>query len=842
MKRTTIRFYYSLCLFFLIIAALSPKSAVGQVDFREETIYFLMTTRFFDGDPSNNVPNEWSSYNPDPSINPEITDPNDVTWRGDFKGLIEKLDYIQDLGFTAIWITPVVQNRSPLDYHGYHAWDFTKVDPRLESPGATFQDLINEVHARNMKIVLDIVTNHPGRFGIKNHAEIKYNTDPTQPWGKDSNGNPLQPNPNWEYDGITPNPDDGKIWSRANIAPLPEPWNQNLSNYNWPSTVSYVETTDPDWFHHVGNGFAQGFDDTLNLYYKALHEDTPDLATGSTAVRNYLLDAYRTFIEMGVDGFRWDTIKHMPRRDVLWFLDEFKKINPDLFIFGEVAQLRHELHPVEEINPHWYTWRGEVQNSEPSGMSVLDFYAMGTFHLFERGEPISGVTAAARFDHLYADPSELVTFLDNHDFGPNNDWNRRFGNDAANLAAAMNFMFTWRGIPAVYYGTEMQFMRGAFADIQFGGHQRSINLTGRAYYGDAMDQAQDHPIYKQIQKLNAIRSAVPALQKGEWEWGGNGGAFGVGYVRQYEESVAIVGLAKDQLVSFNFQDVPNGTYRDAVTGHEVSVSGNQLQFDVAPSSAGIYVLDGPGLIGQLGAGFFQLDAAGNQNDVDTGGGSGGGGNGGSSSSTIWWEPAAPTVNDPVTIFADRQIQGATLHWGVDGWNQPPSVYWPESSTLWQGSGPALRSPFTELEETVHSITIGPFNNSEASVQQVNFVVNYSDGMWDNNQQNDYAIPISLATSADGNNSERPERTELMQNFPNPFNPATIIQFRLEQGAHVTLTIYDATGREVHRLVNGVRSAGIHQVSFDAGSLASGLYFYRLQADGIVHTRKMTLIK
>ncbi|MCS6833053.1 MAG: alpha-amylase family glycosyl hydrolase, partial [Flammeovirgaceae bacterium] len=286
------------------------------VDFREETIYFLITTRFFDGDPSNNRPNEWCSYNPD---NPSslITDPQDVTWRGDFKGLIQKLDYIKDLGFTAIWITPIVQNWSPLDYHGYHAYDFTKVDPRLESPGATFQDLINEVHARGMKIILDIVTNHAGRFGIKGKAEIKYNTDPTKPWGKDKNGNPLQPNPNWQYDGMTPNPADGKIWSRANLPKMPAPYNANLANYNWPCTEAYVSTSDPEWYHHSGNGFAQGWDDLENLYNRALAGDCPDLNTGSPVVRNYLIAAYTKFIQMGVDGFRWDTVKHMSKEDIL---------------------------------------------------------------------------------------------------------------------------------------------------------------------------------------------------------------------------------------------------------------------------------------------------------------------------------------------------------------------------------------------------------------------------------------------------------------------------------------------------------------------------------------------
>ena len=78
-------------------------------------------------------------------------------FRGDFKGLIQKLDYIKGLGFSAIWITPVVLNRSDYDYHGYHGWDFYRIDTRLESPGATYQDLINTAHAKGLKIYQDVV-------------------------------------------------------------------------------------------------------------------------------------------------------------------------------------------------------------------------------------------------------------------------------------------------------------------------------------------------------------------------------------------------------------------------------------------------------------------------------------------------------------------------------------------------------------------------------------------------------------------------------------------------------------------------------------------------------------
>ena len=110
------------------------------------------------------------------------------------------------MGFTAILITPVVQNRRPLDYHGSYAWDFTKVDKRLTSSGAGFKDFIDAAHARGMKIILDIMTNLSGRFGIKRQAELKYHTDPTQPWVKDKNDNVLQDNTNRAYHGLYTKP------------------------------------------------------------------------------------------------------------------------------------------------------------------------------------------------------------------------------------------------------------------------------------------------------------------------------------------------------------------------------------------------------------------------------------------------------------------------------------------------------------------------------------------------------------------------------------------------------------------------------------------------------------
>ena len=108
-----------------VVQSVAQTFVGGRTDFRDETIYFAMTTRFYDGDPKNNVCG-WDHQNV------QIAN-NDPDWRGDFKGLIDKLDYIKALGFTAIWISPVVQNASGTDFHGYHAMDMSKVDLRFES-------------------------------------------------------------------------------------------------------------------------------------------------------------------------------------------------------------------------------------------------------------------------------------------------------------------------------------------------------------------------------------------------------------------------------------------------------------------------------------------------------------------------------------------------------------------------------------------------------------------------------------------------------------------------------------------------------------------------------------
>ena len=142
MKRFTTRLWAVLMLMLVSLQTMATDVFTSnRTDFRDESIYFMMTTRFYDGDPSNNVLC-WDNQEAQKST-------KDPCWRGDFQGVIDKLDYIKALGFTAIWITPVVQNASGYDYHGYHAMDFSKVDCRYQSGDGSksgdvmFQELID---------------------------------------------------------------------------------------------------------------------------------------------------------------------------------------------------------------------------------------------------------------------------------------------------------------------------------------------------------------------------------------------------------------------------------------------------------------------------------------------------------------------------------------------------------------------------------------------------------------------------------------------------------------------------------------------------------------------------
>ncbi|MGG4215900.1 alpha-amylase family glycosyl hydrolase [Paenibacillus sp. FSL L8-0638] len=597
----------------------------NKKDFREDTIYFVITSRFYDGDPSNNV----HAWDDGKARNPD----SDPAWRGDFKGLIQKLDYIKALGFSAIWITPVVQNASGYDYHGYHALNFAKVDPRYESAGASYQDLINAAHAKGLKVIQDIVVNHTGNFGEENLYPM-FKKDPAKP---DTANNlvkttdKLPPN----YDTMTP---DQQYQARLALMKN-EGTNNNI--YHTEKSLSWESYT-------VQTGQIAG--------------DCVDLNTENPAVNKYLIDTYNHYIDMGVDAFRVDTVKHVSRYIFnKYYIPAWKtRGGSDFYIFGEVATRYRDVwnSGIPAISTPFYTWKssksypGDGKNdyasnkasveqewadnsttagqptsnnallngntyhtpdySMKSGMDVIDFpmhWAFKTAH--EAFNMRSG-------DQYYNDATWNVTYVDSHDYAPDQaPENQRFAGTQDTWAENLDLMFTFRGIPAIFYGSEIEFQKGATIDT---GPNAPLSKTGRAYFGDHVEgnvtvqdygkytnatgtlaESLNHPLAKHIRQLNLIRRAVPALQKGQYSTENVSG--NLAFKRRYTDSAK--GIDSFALVTISgnatFTGIPNGTYVDAVTGDSKTVTDGKITLTCSgKGNARVYVLNGRGGIGETG--------------------------------------------------------------------------------------------------------------------------------------------------------------------------------------------------------------------------------------------------
>lgn len=593
----------------------APIPSPTGKDFREETIYFLITTRFYNGDAGNDYYNRDRFKKDDPQ------------WRGDFKGLIEKLDYIRDLGFTAVWITPPIENRSGLDYHGYHGYDWYRIDPRLESPGATYEDLIKACHSKGLKIIQDVVINHSCNYGIRgkvwvNRLPLKYFRksgvsfqwpytgnlgDYRSPWRED-NDNPVAPD--WFRERQTSDP-EGKVPLRDPVTGVTVPAESANPNRFFGTDAGAL---DPKWYHLDGFICGGDWESPGALQAKHMAGDCLDLATERQNVRDYINGGIEKWLDLGVDAIRLDTVKHVERGDLLSYVNTWKKRKPGLFVFGEClvkgsgwGDIGGDNAP-STIRPWWYTRlgndTGNPNSGGDSGFSVLDFSLFSTFRDNLSRGGFNGIESILSMDWVYGDATSLVTFLQNHDVGPDNDFKYRFKGDDWMAAMAYNLLWTIRGIPCLYYGEEIAFQKGLPQDIC--GNEDTLDQTGRAYFGDHLTSGRvgdtrKHPLWRHIQRLNAIRRAVPALQKAPMslvhEWGS-----GMSFVRDWNngQSYAVVGLAAGSETQISVVGVRNGTYRDAVTGNTIQVGNGTITFGVQGASAGIYVLNGPGKIGEDG--------------------------------------------------------------------------------------------------------------------------------------------------------------------------------------------------------------------------------------------------
>ena len=607
----------------------------NRTDFRDESIYFMMTTRFYDGDTGNNVLC-WDNQS-------EQIKTKDPCWRGDFQGVIDKLDYIKALGFTAIWITPVVQNASGYDYHGYHAMDFQHVDCRYQSSDgskdgdAMFQELIDKAHEKGIKIILDIVLNHTGNFGEQTLCkEFDRNTDLETQALIDACMIPNEEKLGSDY--LTSVPYE-QYQRRLGLLKNVRGKNEDVHNY----------------WHHFGD-FNWDFP---NRWWAQIAGDCVDLNTENDYVADYLVKCYGSFIKMGVDGFRIDTSGHISRLTFCkQFIPQFtalgtqyedKRLNKaPFFMYGEVCARFGEVQyrGQDNLSPYYYTWKApqnlmdsfdgsqsywdtqeiydsgtgydaklmplcekdnanspesnntfmlngawhEPDYSQSSGFNVIDF---PLHYNFSNAGSAYGLAKSG--DMKYNDATFNVVYVDSHDYGPQPNDGVRFGGSDAQWAENLSLMFTFRGIPCLYYGSEIGFMRGAKID---NGPNGPLSDTGRAYFGGYItgdvtatdfgeykasgnvDATLNHDLAQHLIRLNKIRQAVPALRKGQWtDEGCTPAKGGIAFKRAYKDSYALVALNGGA----TFTDCPAGTYTDLVTGK--TYTGSTITVD-APNNQG----------------------------------------------------------------------------------------------------------------------------------------------------------------------------------------------------------------------------------------------------------------
>ena len=358
---------------------------VEESEFRHEVIYFIIVDRFFDGSHSSDNIGKEGLYDPTRTKWGEY-------WGGDLSGICQKIDYLKELGVTAVWVSPLFEQvddkmHDSAPMHGYWTKDFKRLNPHFIPAGDSnriqdsqaLKDFVDTFNQHNIKIILDVVCNHSSPE-INGKKGIVY--------------------------------DDGVPVADFNN-------DHNKFYYHNPSIT--------DW------------DDEFQL----IHGEMAGLATfneKNVAFRRYIISAIKNWLDQGIHALRVDTLKHMP----IWFWQEFvseiRKHRPSTFLFGEYG-----------FGKPWD--QRSVDYANHTGMSILDFGLCDGIRFAFSGKEPGGFLNIQRVideDHVYHRANELITFFDNHDMPRF----LSITDSRQNLELAVVLLMTLRGIPCLFYGTE----------------------------------------------------------------------------------------------------------------------------------------------------------------------------------------------------------------------------------------------------------------------------------------------------------------------------------------------------------------------------------------------------
>lgn len=484
----------------------------------DEVLYFLLPDRFENGDPANDrggLKGDRLATGFDPTA-------KGFYHGGDLKGLLQRLDYIQALGVTAIWVAPIFKNKvvqgpagqESAGYHGYWVTDFTQVDPHFGT-NADFKALVDAAHARGIKVYMDIIVNHTADViqyrecgvqacGYRSRADYPY----TRKGGVA--GEPI--NNGFAGDGIQ---------TAENFAKLTDP---NFAYTPWvPDAEKDVKRpawlNDPIWYHNRGNSTFQGESSLLGDFV-----GLDDVMTENPRVVSGMIDIFGGWIDrFKVDGFRIDTARHVNPEFWQAFSPSMlarAKANhiPNFHIFGEVADPN-----VAALAQHTRV------DKLPA---VLDFgFAVTVNQVIAGKAPPDALAAVFAADVLYeggeATARELPTFISNHDAGRTAMFLKGALPDASAdellkrdmLGQAM--LLTLRGVPTIYSGDEQGFVGdGGDQDARedmFPSRVASYNdnrLLGTDQTTAVSNFDTSHPLFREIATLARLRLSHPALTRG----------------------------------------------------------------------------------------------------------------------------------------------------------------------------------------------------------------------------------------------------------------------------------------------------------------------------------------
>jgi glycosidase len=442
----------------------SPNGPAAP-DWRDQIVYFLMTDRFNDGDPSNN---DQGANEYDPQDGSKYSG-------GDLKGIADKLDYIQGLGATAVWITPPVANQwwdpwvNFSGYHGYWAENFKEVDKHYGDLPA-YRDLAQRLHGRGMLLVQDVVVNHTGNFfryaGAYDPGDVTRNFE-------------------------------RNLGSLPHRAPSQPPFDLNDA-----ADPAHREAA----VYHWTPGISDFLDPKIRFDYQL--SDLDDLNTENPAVVDALKDSYKHWVkEVGVDGFRIDTVIYTPPAFYADFLHSSDPARPGVstfarqsgkpgfFTFGEAWFPPRPYDDAADKSVAEYVTRGADERID----SALNFPLHFTLQdVFAGGQATRQLSY--RLDkafELYESPALLLNFVDNHD-------KPRFLSIGllAALKQSLLFIMTIPGIPVIYYGTEQ-----AYAE------ERAAMFAGGFHAGGEDHFDADAEMYRFLKQASDVRRQHAAFRR-----------------------------------------------------------------------------------------------------------------------------------------------------------------------------------------------------------------------------------------------------------------------------------------------------------------------------------------